>query len=57
MRSDDLQVLLPLSQLRYMMNAVETVPALSSKIATLSEQVTALRGLYLQLLETVSNKK
>lgn len=57
MRSDDLQVLLPLSQLRYMMNAVETVPALSSKIANLSEQVTALRGLYLQVLETVSEKK
>jgi hypothetical protein len=57
MRSDDVQILLPLSQLRSLMTAAESVPALSARLSQLRDEVTALRGLYVQLLETVSNKK
>lgn len=57
MRSDDVQILLPLSQLRSLMTAAESVPALSARLSQLRDEVTALRGLYVQVLETVSEKK
>lgn len=57
MRSDDVQILLPLSQLRALMTAAESVPALSARLSQLRDEVTALRGLYVQLLDTVSAKK
>ena len=57
MRSDDVHILLPLSQLRSILASAESVPALSARLSQLRDEVTALRGLYAQLLDSVSNKK
>lgn len=56
-RSDDLQILIPLSQLRCLVTAAESVPALAARITQLADQVTALRGLYATLLDRVTDLK
>ena len=50
----DLSVTLPLSQLTTLLNASQQVPGLMAKCQTLETQVHALRGLYQQLLDKVT---
>lgn len=51
MRQDDLQVILPMSQVQTMLTAVQQVPLLMSEVKQLKDSLSALRGLYAQCLE------
>lgn len=54
MKPLDLSVSMPISQLTTLLNASQQVPGLMAKCQTLEAQVVALRGLYQELLEKVT---
>lgn len=51
MRQDDLQIILPMSQVQSMLTSVQQVPLLMSEVKQLKESLVALRSLYAQCLE------
>lgn len=54
MTSTDLSVLVPLTDLQSLLSSAGRVPSLESRLAELSDSVAALRGLYLECLDTLS---
>ena len=55
MRQDDLQVILPMSQVQTMLTSVQQVPLLMSEVKQLKDSLSALRSLYAQCLEKFSS--
>ena len=51
MRGDDLQVILPMSQVQTMLTSVQQIPLLMTEVKQLKDSLSALRGLYAQCLD------
>lgn len=55
MRQDDLQVILPMSQVQTMLTAVQQVPLLMSEVKQLKDSLLGLRSLYAQCLDKLDS--
>lgn len=55
MRQDDIQVILPMSQVQTMLTSVQQVPLLMSEVKQLKDSLSSLRGLYAQCLDRLSS--
>ena len=53
MDSDDLKVLIPYKDLQDLLKAVEEIPQLRKEVKRYADQVTNLKGVYLEVLDRV----
>lgn len=57
MARDDFSIILPISQLQYLLNSVQQVPALLARLQQAENSIAALRGLYDECLQCLSQIK